>query len=112
MTGACEPYKIADMDLKKIISKLPTGYIDEVNGSSPEKLKAEIIQAETNIKRVEQERNADEKLAGARELVKDLSAPYRDAITAQRAKIAYVMFLLGEKGQLPDADVEIGEDDE
>ena len=100
------------MDIKKIIAKLPSGYVEDLASASPENLKAEIIQAETNIKRVEQEREGDEKLAGARDLVKDLSAPYRDAVVAQRAKIAYAMFLLAEGGQLPDADISIGDDDE
>lgn len=99
------------MDLKKIIAKLPTGYVDEVNGASPERLKAEVIRAETNIKSVEQERAEDDKLAGAKELVKDLAGPYRDAINAQRAKISYLMHLLGEAGSLPAADVSIDEDE-
>lgn len=94
------------MDIKKIIAKLPVGYVDEAAGYSPSKLKDEVLQAETNIKQIESDRTLDEKLAGAKELVKDLSAPYRDAIKAQRAKIAYVLLLLEEKGQLPEAVVE------
>lgn len=104
--------KTPAMDLKKIIAKLPASYIDDTSGLSPEKLKAEIIQSETNIQRIEQEREADDKLSGARELVKDLSAPYRDAIVAQRAKIAYVMFLLSEKGQLPEATESVSDGDD
>lgn len=99
--------KIAEMDLKKIIAKLPTGFAEDVQGDSPEKLKARLVQAETNIQRIKQERESDEKLSGARELVKDLSAPYADAEKSQRAVIAYVLALLDEKGQLPLATVTV-----
>lgn len=43
---------------------------------------------------------ADEKLTGAKELVKDFSAAYNEAKKAQRAKIAYALHVLEERGEL------------
>ncbi len=97
---------------KKILRKLPTGYRDDAATFSDERLRAEVLQAETNIKRVEGEKTEDERLSGAKELVKDLSRPYSDAIAAQRAKISYVMYLLAEKGQLPMATISVKDDED
>ena len=90
------------MNIEKLLKKLPTGFADDVAGFNEQQLKDAVLQSEANIRRVEQERDADEKLAGAKELLKDLNGPYRDAIGAQRAKIAYLMYTLEERGKLPD----------
>lgn len=88
------------MDVKKVIAQLPAGYAEEAAGLSGAELRAEIVRAETSLRWVQQEMAADEKLSGARELLKDLSASYRDASKAQRAKIAYALHLLDERGEL------------
>ena len=88
------------MDIKKIIAKLPAGFAEEAAGLSATQLRAEIIKAETAIRWTEQEKAADEKLSGARSLVKDLSAPYNEAKGAQTAKIKYSLHVLEERGEL------------
>lgn len=100
------------MDIKRLIAKLPAGYVEDVAGMDGDAMRAAIVQSNVNIQRVEQERAGDEKLSGAKEVVKDLSAPYRDAISAQRAKIAYLLWQLRERGELvEDLEAEgVGED--
>jgi hypothetical protein len=88
------------MNIKGIISKLPTGYVEDAAGFDADRLRAEIIKAETALREVETEMKADEKLAGAKEILKDLSSAYNDAKRAQRAKIAYSLHILDERGQL------------
>lgn len=88
------------MDIKKIISRLPTGYVDEAGAMDGEQLRAEIVSAETSLRDVDREQKADEKVAGARELLRDLVGAYNDARKAQRAKIAYALHLLEERGEL------------
>lgn len=88
------------MDIKKVIAKLPTGYAEDCAGFNGDQLRAEIVRAETSLRWVDQEMKADEKLTGARELVKDLSASYNEAKKAQRAKIAYSLHVLEERGEL------------
>lgn len=88
------------MDVKKIIAKLPTGFAEDAAGMNGDQLRAEIIKAETSLRTVDQEMKADEKLTGARELMKDLSSAYNEAKKAQRAKIAYALHVLEERGEL------------
>lgn len=88
------------MDMKKIAAKLPVGYADEAAGMDGDKLRAEIVRAETALHEVERELKADEKLTAAREVMKDLVGAYNDVKKAQRAKIAYTLLLLEERGEL------------
>lgn len=88
------------MDIKKIIAKLPVGFAEDAAGMNADQLHAAIIAAETSLRNVEQEMKANEKLTGARELVKDFMAPYNEAKKTQRAKIAYALHVLEERGQL------------
>ena len=87
------------MDIKKIIAKLPTGFVEEAAGLDGDALRAAIVRAEERIRETEREQGQDEKLAGAREIVKDLAGAYNDAKRAQRAKIAYALHLLEERGE-------------
>lgn len=97
------------MNINKIIAKLPTGFVDEVSGMNKTALRSAIIQAETNKRAIEQQKAEDEKLNGAKEIVKDLMGPYRDATSAQNAKIAYVLHVLEERGELNESTVTVGE---
>ena len=87
------------MDIKKIIAKLPVGFAEEAAGMDGDALRSVIVAAETSIREVEREQGADEKLQGAREIVKDIMGGYNDAKRAQRAKIAYALHLLEERGE-------------
>lgn len=96
------------MDIKKIISRLPVGFLEEAAAMDGAQLRAEIVSAETSLRDVDREQKADEKVAGARELLRDLVGAYNDTRKAQRAKIAYALHLLEERGEL----LEHGADDE
>lgn len=87
------------MNLKRVLSKLPTGFADEAAGFDAKRLRSEIVQAEGVIHETEQEREADEKLQGAKDLVRDLGSGYSDVIKAQRAKVSYCVHLLEERGE-------------
>ena len=87
------------MDIKKIIAKLPVGFVEEAAGMDGAALRAEIVRAEEHLREVEREQSADDKLQGARQIVKDLMGAYNDAKRAQRAKIAYSLHLLEERGE-------------
>lgn len=99
------------MDIKKIIPKLPVGYLDEAAGMDGDKLRSEIIKAETALREMEMSQKADEKLTGAREIVKDIVGGYNDVRKAQRAKIAYTLHVLDERGELGVSDLHDADDD-
>lgn len=81
----------------KVIDKLPE-FKDTADAASVEDLKKIIITCEGNIYTIDQEKADDIKLNAAKECVKDLSEPYRDALKVQTAKIKYALFLLEGKG--------------
>lgn len=81
----------------KVISKLPE-FKDTADAASVEDLKKMLVECEGNIYTIEKEMSEDVKLNGAKELVKDYSASYRDGLKVQTAKIKYALFLLEGKG--------------
>jgi len=82
----------------KYEKKLPTGFKDDADSFDIEKLKRTILECESNLVNVDREMQQDEKLQGARGLVKDLSSSYREAKGCQTAKIKYCLYLLEGKG--------------
>lgn len=81
----------------KILKSLPE-FKDAADAASTEDLKKIIVECEGNIYTIDKEKADDQKLNAAKEIIKDLSAPYRDALNAQTAKIKYALFLLEGKG--------------
>lgn len=88
------------MDINKLKAKLPVGFAEDAEAMDGARLRQEIIQAEAALREAEAEQKKDEKLAGAREIVKDLVAGYNEVKKAQRAKIAYTLHLLEARGEL------------
>jgi hypothetical protein len=86
----------------KVLKDLPE-FKEAADGSSKEDLNKIIISCEGNLYIIEKEKASDVKLNAAKEIMKDISAPYRDAAKVQTAKIKYALFLLEGKG------VEVGD---
>lgn len=61
-----------------------------------------IVEANKKIRGIEQERDADEKLAAAKQIVKDINSAYTSAIKYERAKIG---FLLDKIQEIQDGEV-------
>jgi hypothetical protein len=81
----------------KVLKELPE-FKDTADAASTDDLKKIIVTCEGNIYTIDKEKEDDTKLNAARELVKDYSAPYRDAVKVQTAKVKYALFLLEGKG--------------
>ena len=81
----------------KIIEGMPE-FRDSCESSSVEDLKKIIVLSEGNISNIETAMAEDVKLNGAKEIVKDLSTPHREANKCQTAKIKYALFCLQGKG--------------
>lgn len=81
--------------LTKILKTLPPGAREDLDAlnSDPEALANAVVKAEEVIRDAERERDEDEKLAGAKEIVKDIASGYSDVVKAQRSKIAYALYL-------------------
>lgn len=81
----------------KVLKDLPE-FKDTADAASVEDLKKIIILAEGSQFNIEKAKAEDDKLNAAKEIIKDLNAPYRDALKVQRAKTQYALFLLEGKG--------------
>lgn len=80
-----------------LIKKMPE-FKDTADAADVEGLKKIIVECEGNIYTVSKEEDDDTKLSAAREMVKEMSAPYRDAKKHQQAKIQYALLCLESKG--------------
>lgn len=96
------------MDIRKLMKALPTGFAETVAQMSGDDMRSAMILANTRVREIVREKEGDEKLEAARNLVKDLNEPYADALKAQRAKIDYLLWQLEERGEL----LELGEIEE
>jgi len=81
----------------KVLKEIPE-FKETADAASTDELKKIIVTCEGNIYTVDKEKSEDVKLNAAKEIVKELSAPYRDAVKIQTAKIKYALFLLEGQG--------------
>ncbi len=96
--AAAEASELENAFPKKWADKLPTGFTDTAAAMSDEELKKVIVDCEGNIYTIDKEKQGDAKLKAAKEIAKEISAPYRDASNAQMAKIKYSLYLLENRG--------------
>ena len=89
----------------KVLKDMPE-FKETAEAASTEDLKKIIVTAERNISTIERSKDEDVKINAAKEIIKDLGGPYRDALKCQLTKIRYACFLLEGKG------VEIGDAEE
>jgi hypothetical protein len=82
----------------KVLKDLPE-FKENADAASTDDLKKIIVTSEGNIYTIEKEKDDDTKLNAAKDLVKEYSAPYRDAVKVQTAKVKYALFLLEGKGE-------------
>jgi len=80
-----------------LIRKMPE-FKDTADAASEEGLKKIIVECEGNLYTINKEEDANIKLSGAREMVKTLSEPHREARKYQQAKIQYALLCLESKG--------------
>lgn len=88
------------IDVKKLLKVLPVGWKDEADTYSTDQLEAAIVDANAAIKQCEEDIAENPKVQGAKEILKDIMAPFTEIKKAQKAKISYALHLLEEKGAL------------
>lgn len=74
--------------VKKTLSKSFVDNHENVNEDTAVDL---IVKAEQKIKEIEEERAADDKLAAAKQIVKDMNSAYTSAIKYEKAKISFLL---------------------
>ena len=84
---------------KKLLNKLAGEFMDSANGKTTDELRKEILNAESAVSEVEKAKAGDTKLNGHKDMVKELSAPYRESLAVSNAKIRYAVFLIEGRGE-------------
>lgn len=82
----------------KYLRRLSPEFVDAINGLSDEEIKSRILVCEGNLYEIASAKENDEKLNGAKEIVKDLSAPYSESKASENAKIQFCIFTLESRG--------------
>jgi hypothetical protein len=82
----------------KLIKDMPE-FKEICESASVDELKKIVLTSEGNIYTIEAAKLSDIKLEGAKELVKEMTAPYTESLRAQMAKIKYALFCLEGKGE-------------
>jgi len=82
----------------KFLKKLPEGFADNMAAADTEELKSKILESERHIYEIDHERENNEELTRARENLKNISQPFRDAKATETAKIKYCLHVLQDRG--------------
>lgn len=73
---------------KKALSK---AFVDNHENISEDEAGELIVSSTQKIKEIEQEREADERLTAARQIVKDINSAYTSAMKYEKAKINFLL---------------------
>lgn len=72
-------------------SKLSQSFVDNAKDLNEDEATALLVESEQKIRQIKEERNADEKLTAAKNIVKDLSAGYNSALNYEKSKISFLL---------------------
>lgn len=70
---------------------LSKSFVDNHENINEDEAGALIVSSTQKIREIEQERDADEKLSAAKQIVKDINSAYTSAIKYERAKINHLL---------------------
>jgi hypothetical protein len=86
--------------IQEIIAKENPEFVEEVSKLSLEEIDARLAQLAKDSEAMQEQKDANEALSLAREVAKELNAPYVDAKKAIRLKSRYLISLLKDKGAI------------
>lgn len=78
---------------KKVLSK---SFVDNNEAVNEDEAFEGIVKATQKIREIEDEKSADESLASARQIVKDLNSAYSSAVKYEKAKINFFLQKIAE----------------
>ena len=83
----------------KWLNKLPESIKDSVGSMSEDEIKERIIDVEKAVAQFEQDMEKDEKLAAAKQLVKELKETYTIPIKEHQIMIKFLVWNLEQRGK-------------
>lgn len=87
-----------DAKVRKLLKILDESAVEELDAMDHDTLRTTIVRSEAHIRESEDARDACEPLQVAKATVKELKAPFDDAVKYQRAKQRYAAMRLEEQG--------------
>lgn len=75
-------------NVRKVLDKSFLDNHEDINEDTASEL---IVKSSMKIREIEEERSADENLAAAKQVVKDISSAYSSAVKYERAKISFLL---------------------
>lgn len=75
---------------------LDQSFVDNAENISEDVAGELIVRSTQKIREIEEERSADDKLAAAKQIVKDINSAYSSAIKYERAKINFLLEKINE----------------
>ena len=84
---------------KKYLKKLPAGFEEAAQSMSDDELKKKIVEYERAIGELESDMEADDKLAGLKEKIKEISEIYSIPSQESKAAIRYCIYVLKSRGK-------------
>jgi len=82
----------------RLLKRLNPEFVEAVNAMDEENIKQRILTCEGNLYEITAAKKSDEKLNAAKEIVKDMSAPYNESKAQEQAKIQFCIFTLEGRG--------------
>lgn len=82
------------MKMAKLAKKLPKSLVEELNDLPKDDLKARIVRCAGNIRDTEASREADSALEEQKAKLREMAAPYKDAINMQKTISSFCALLL------------------
>jgi hypothetical protein len=82
---------------EKVLKEMPE-FKDSVDSMSTEELKAAIVLNETHLYETEKSLANNHHVIAAKDVLHELTAPYKDAMKMLKVKLAYIVFSLDSKG--------------
>jgi hypothetical protein len=83
----------------KWLNKLPESIKDSVGSMSDDEVKERLIEVEKGISQFEQDMEKDEKLAAAKQLVKELKETYTIPIKEHQIMVKFLVWNLEQRGK-------------
>ena len=87
------------LDIGKAKKVLSSAFVENADSMGGDELRKQLAMAEKQIKDLNDEKAADEKLIAAKKIAKDLSSGYQNAVKYEEAKIRYIIERLEEIGE-------------
>lgn len=84
------------MSKQSVRKKLSQSFVENHESVTEDAAADLIVQSELKIREITEERQADDKLIAAKQIVSDLNSAYKSAISYEKAKIQFLLEKLEE----------------